>query len=190
MIECKPEIEEILLKFLEKSISIKISINKNESIKELKIKIENILAIDLKSNYDLYVKKFHIAEVFNMMGLIEFLNNFQTKEIEINKKIILKSSYCNNITPNTELNSEIIPYKNLDDIKKFLIKTERNILILNNSNKELKSKIEELKLLENNLRVIVQPLQSSNNDKFDTLNINSLLNKNSDNLAETGIIYF
>lgn len=166
--------KEIIVIFKEKDISIKISIRDNESVISTRKKLENILGIDINSNYDIFIKDFYIGDFYNEISTDILLNSFCTNEIEIKKKFDIPKHSINirNVT------------KTMDEVamKSFylsnLFKTERDIT----------TTYFELELLEENLRNYEKEFEKTHISM--NLSLSSFLNRGSDYESTAGIIVY
>lgn len=197
--KCKNREREVVLNFSEKDISIKISILKEDIVEKVKKKIENILGVDLNNLYDLYIKNFNIGDVFDKLEMEELLQEFKSNDIDINKKLLLpmkkdKQKTNLEIGVYTNLNPAIIPTKQYKPLRDELAFKELLLMNYEQTDRDLLSTLEELILLESNLReyndsLVLPNNKSSNNTliKNDTLSLTSLLNK--EDSQDTGKIF-
>ena len=135
--------EEVILKFQEKQITIKIFIDTSDSIEQVKKKIGSIFDVDLNKIFDICIRHFPIAVVFNKMLLIEYLDDFNAREIQIVRK--LNHAVIENDVEN-------FPNKNVDKLQDELHSTKQLYIKLNKEIADLKSTFEELKNEEHNLK--------------------------------------
>ena len=184
-----PTEEEVGLKFLEKKINIKIPVHRMESVEMVKRKCENILGIDIENNFDFYVMNFHVSEFFEKMNLLDLLDEFNTREIEIKRKMFIPAKQKN--SEEMIINPNILNAKDIEMLFEKLYLSEYYLYNMKETESELIFTLEDLNMLETNLQKYFASLDNIDiSFPDDSISLFSLLNKNSEDEIETGNLFY
>jgi hypothetical protein len=184
-----PAEEEVGLKFLEKKINIKIPVHRLETVEMVKRMCENILGIDHENNFDFYIMNFHVSEFFESMNLLDLLDEFNTREIEIKRKMFIPAKQ--RTSEEMIINPDILNAKDIEMLMEKLYLLEYYFYNLKETESELIFTLEDLNMLETNLQKYYAS-QDNIDTSFpdDSISLFSLLNKNSEDEIETGNLYY